>query len=367
MIRGTVTGNGKLKSNLSIRTGIDGVSPVVSVESIDGGNKVTITDAAGAKSFEVMDGVDGKDGTNGTNGKDGTSAYDYAVAGGYSGSEQQFLQQLAGVGNVTNNAPAHNAIFRGEDLTNKYTIDQICERISNGTFEDLYIGDYFDIPFEGDTMRCILAAFDYYYQPLGGMGTRAHHALIVPKNAIAQWCMTYDMSKGFVGSEAFTSSLPSFSTTLQNVFGDYLLPHTNYFSSAVNTDGASSAGAGMMGYASSHTMAETYLSLLSEIQVYGTQIWSSSPYNSGLDKSQLPLFAFDESAKMIGCGGTADGGSSFMMYESYIRWWLRDIASASEYSVVDTDGTPNFLSASMEIGTFFRPFFLIGDSFAPTE
>ena len=48
---------------------------------------------------------------------------------------------------LPDSAASHNAIFRGEDLTGKYTVDQICERISSGTFEDLYIGDYFDITF----------------------------------------------------------------------------------------------------------------------------------------------------------------------------------------------------------------------------
>lgn len=42
--------------------GADGISPVVSVEDIDGGHRVTITDKDGEKTFDVMD---GKDGTGG--------------------------------------------------------------------------------------------------------------------------------------------------------------------------------------------------------------------------------------------------------------------------------------------------------------
>lgn len=45
--------------------GEDGVSPSVEVEAISGGHKVTITDATGPKSFEVMDGESGEDGENG--------------------------------------------------------------------------------------------------------------------------------------------------------------------------------------------------------------------------------------------------------------------------------------------------------------
>lgn len=40
-------------------TGKDGFSPIVEVEEIEGGNRVTITDKDGEKSFDVMDGKDG--------------------------------------------------------------------------------------------------------------------------------------------------------------------------------------------------------------------------------------------------------------------------------------------------------------------
>lgn len=43
----------------------DGVSPTLSVTSIEGGNRINITDVNGTKSFDVMDGQDGVDGKNG--------------------------------------------------------------------------------------------------------------------------------------------------------------------------------------------------------------------------------------------------------------------------------------------------------------
>ena len=45
--------------------GKDGVSPAVSVAAITGGNRVTITDAEGAKTFDVMDGAQGASGADG--------------------------------------------------------------------------------------------------------------------------------------------------------------------------------------------------------------------------------------------------------------------------------------------------------------
>lgn len=54
--------------------GEDGISPTVTVEEIDGGHRITITDATGTQSFDVMDGKDGS-GEPGTGepGEDGVS------------------------------------------------------------------------------------------------------------------------------------------------------------------------------------------------------------------------------------------------------------------------------------------------------
>ena len=48
--------------------GSNGVSPTLSVAEITGGHRVTITDVNGTQSFDVMDGQDGRDGQNGADG-----------------------------------------------------------------------------------------------------------------------------------------------------------------------------------------------------------------------------------------------------------------------------------------------------------
>ena len=53
--------------------GVDGVSPTLSVTEITGGHRVTITDVNGTQTFDVMDGVDGQDGQNGVDGSSGVS------------------------------------------------------------------------------------------------------------------------------------------------------------------------------------------------------------------------------------------------------------------------------------------------------
>ena len=53
--------------------GADGVSPTVSVSDIDGGHRITITDASGEKSFNVMDGATGPEGPKGDKGDTGAT------------------------------------------------------------------------------------------------------------------------------------------------------------------------------------------------------------------------------------------------------------------------------------------------------
>lgn len=55
-------------NGLNGTNGVDGVSPTLSVEEITGGHKVNITDVNGTQSFNVMDGQDGRDGQNGADG-----------------------------------------------------------------------------------------------------------------------------------------------------------------------------------------------------------------------------------------------------------------------------------------------------------
>ena len=52
--------------------GADGISPTLSVAEITGGHRVTITDVNGTKTFDIMDGIDGQDGQDGQNGADGS-------------------------------------------------------------------------------------------------------------------------------------------------------------------------------------------------------------------------------------------------------------------------------------------------------
>lgn len=77
-----------------------------------------------------------------------------------------------------NNAGAHNAIYRGKSLGSTVTTAQYAA-IKAGTFDDLYIGDYWTIG--GVNYR--IAAFDYYLNS-GDTNCTTHHVVIVPDTCL---------------------------------------------------------------------------------------------------------------------------------------------------------------------------------------
>lgn len=48
--------------------GVNGISPTVAITSISGGHRISITDHQMTRTADIMDGIDGTNGTNGTNG-----------------------------------------------------------------------------------------------------------------------------------------------------------------------------------------------------------------------------------------------------------------------------------------------------------
>lgn len=241
-----------------------------------------------------------------------------------------------------NNAAAHNAIYRGKSLGSTVTTAQY-NTIKAGTFEDLYIGDYWTIG--GVNYR--IAAFDYYLN-CGDTSCTTHHAVIVPDTCLynAQMHNTssgvYESGTtanttagGYVGSDMYTTNLESAKTTIKNAFSGHVLKHRIYLTNAV-ANGRPSAGA----------WCDSEVDLMCEEMVYGTGIFrptsdgTNVPANYRVEKSQLPLFAHEPSRI---CNRNT--------------WWLRDVVTASDFAFVDYYGYAGCSNASYSRGV--RPAFCI--------
>ena len=241
-----------------------------------------------------------------------------------------------------NNAGAHNAIYRGKNLGTSVTAAQYAA-ISAGTFDDMYIGDYWVI--NGVNWR--IAAFDYYLK-CGDTSCTKHHVVIVPDTCLytAQMHNTssgaYESGAtanttagGYVGSDMYTTNLEQAKTTIKAAFSGHVLSHRVYLTNAV-TEGHPSAGA----------WCDSEVELMNEQMVYGGSIFmpianGSTVYtNYRVEKSQLPLFALNPSWIAIRA-----------------TYWLRDVVTASFFALVGNAGGASYYAASYPFGV--RPAFCI--------
>lgn len=234
---------------------------------------------------------------------------------------------------VFSNAGSHNSIYRGRNLGSSVTTAQ-WNAISAGTFDDLYIGDYWTIG--GVNWR--IAAFDYYYNT-GDTTFTKHHAVIVPDTALYTHAMndTNITTGAYVGSKMYTEGLEQAKTTISNAFGSsHVLSHRIYLSNATSN-----------GKASDGAWTDSTVDLMCEHMVYGSGIFSpvsdgsTVPNNYRVEKSQLPLFAHNP--RMIGIRST---------------WWLRDVITSAAFALVINAGLAASDHASNTYGV--RPAFCIG-------
>ena len=228
-------------------------------------------------------------------------------------------------------AGAHNSIYRGKNLGTSVTAAQWAA-IANGTFADLYIGDYWVIG--GVNWR--IAAFDYYLNS-GDTECTTHHAVIVPDTCLYNAAMngTDTTTGGYVGSAMYTTNLEQAKTTIKGAFSGHVLKHRIYLTNAVAN-----------GRASGGTWYDSEVDLMCEQMVYGGGIFSpvsdgsNVPANYRVEKSQLPLFQHEPS-----CICNRD------------NWWLRDVITASYFAFVDTYSNAYAYNASYFYGV--RPSFSI--------
>ena len=239
------------------------------------------------------------------------------------------------------NAGAHNAICRGKYLGESVTAAQYAA-ISAGTFDDLYIGDYWTI----DGVNYRIAAFDYYLNS-GDTACTAHHVVLVPDTCLYNAQMHNTSSGGYeggaanttaggyVGTDMYKSNLEQAKTTIKSAFSGHVLKHRIYLVNAVSN-----------GHASGGAWCDSEVDLMCEQMVYGSGIFapvsngSDVPANYRVEKSQLPLFQYEPSRI---CNRN--------------NWWLRDVITASNFASAYYAGSASCYNASDSLGV--RPFFCI--------
>jgi len=232
----------------------------------------------------------------------------------------------------------HNSIFRGKDVTSYYTDGTLYTRISGGTFEDLFVGDYIIV----NNITWRIAGFDVYLHK-GDTELTKHHAIIVPDKHLttAQMNSSNTTANGYVGSAMYTDTLPSvLETYITPVFGTHVITYRNVLTTGINSTGYNRLGTNT-GCSNNWAWESRQLDLMNENQVYGSVAWSSSGYETGSDNCQLPLFRL---------------APEYITNRSY-WYWLRSIVDAFGFAYVNYYGYGSYGDASATGGV--RPCFYI--------
>ena len=226
----------------------------------------------------------------------------------------------------------HNSIYRGKYLGTSVTEAQ-WQEIANGTFDDMYIGDYWTIG--GVTYR--IAAFDYYLRS-GDTDMTTHHVTLVPDASMYNHVMNDSnvTTGGYVGSKMYTTGLADAKTTINNAFGSaHILTHRQYLCNAVSN-----------GKPSGVSWYDSTVELMTEQNVYGGKVFSAGndgstvPALYTVDKSQYPLFAFRPD-----------------LISNRNWFWLRDVVSDFHFACVSNYAFADYPGASLFGGV--RPAFSI--------
>ena len=262
-----------------------------------------------------------------------------------------------------NGPEAHNAMWGGRDITDAFNNGTVSAKIANGTFRDIFPGDYITkqvtIPrvladdgttelFAGGTytVNWVVADCDYWINKGDDpfIITR-HHVAIVPQVPIfnARMNPTNTTDGGYAGSEMYKKIIPACATGLVNTFGsDHILTFRDRLTRDLNT-AAVSSGITVFTGASNWNGAwySQQCNLMSEAMVYDGPHCASSALDNIMATRQMSAFRLSE--KLI----------------NYNRqgWWLRDVVSSAHFAFVRGGGAAGTDLASGVFGV--RPFALL--------
>lgn len=228
---------------------------------------------------------------------------------------------------------AKKIMYRCKNLGSVVTPAQY-KSISDGTFDDLFIGDYWVI--NGINWRII--DIDYYYG-LGDVACTTHHLVIMPDKAIMtnrKMNASNTTVGGFTGTEFYRNNLTQVNTTIENAFSGHILTYRNLLVTTTSNG---------MNYAT--TWFDTKANIPTATNIIGNNLFSAIsngqfiPVNSSIDNRQYTLFALNP---------------SFIPDRSG-HYWLRDIANTQQMTCVMINGSIDSAMTSNSFG--IRPAFCV--------
>lgn len=228
----------------------------------------------------------------------------------------------------------HRTIFRGKNLGNVLTAKQK-SAIKDGTFDDLWLGDYWVI----NSVNWRIADIDYWLN-CGDAPFTKHHLVITPDTNLGdnkQMNAINTTEGGYAASLMRENNMDDAKAMCTGAFGANIISHREYLVNAVANGRPSGGG-----------WFDSTIELPNECMIYGHPHFAPScdgttiSHIYTIDKTQLALFSV--APKFI---------------TTRQNYWLRDVVSEELFSFVHYDGRTDFYYASnSNIG--IRPVFAIG-------
>ena len=247
------------------------------------------------------------------------SVRDDADAGRFAASPEMVEQAVSVYIQAALSPEMHRNIFRGKHLGESITEEQL-EVIRDGSFADLYVGDYWEI----NGVKYRIADINYWKNVSYPESEKVQkpHILIVPDTILGSGQMNTgnSTSGGYRSSAMKSTKLNQIADALPDTFKDMLISHRMF------SDGSWIA---------------TSVDLMNEVMVHGTYICADNNNKQTSDAQQLVLFRLAPELKAIG-----------------VNYWLRNVAGSQTYTLVSQYGDA---SSDMATSTYgIRPVFAVG-------
>ena len=251
--------------------------------------------------------------------------------------------------NFPDGAEAHNAMWGGRDITASFNNGTVSANIANGTFRDIFPGDYItkQVTISGKTytVNWVIADCDYWINK-GDTAVTVHHVAIVPQAPIfdANMNATNTTEGGYMGSRMFKETIPACATGIVNAFGaSHILTFRDWLISGMTANQISSGLPNFTGGAQwgASPWVSVQCDLMTEKMVLGAPANSASALDEWCATRQMSAFRLSE---------------NLINYNR--QWyWLRNIVSSAHFARVHAHGGAGPAGASSSDGV--RPFALL--------
>lgn len=307
---------------------------------------------------------------------------------------EQIDAKLADFDSMFGNAESHNNLFRGANLTSKYTVAQFYTKVHAGDFSDLYLGDYINVSLstnlyqkftgsafaEGttyyersgehpswtyaattdteydssktyytmsvvnETVAMMIAHFNYFYNCGDSSVVNYNHVILIPRTRLKTTSYmnpTHTTTGAYYNSEMHQTILPCYAAAFSTALEGHVRTWRDILTTVMTPTTPSMAGNGFNGAATTRAWQNTNIRLMNEVMVYGCHPWSSSGNDIGIDNRQLAVFRF----------------ISPVQYERDYCW-LSSVVSSQYFANVYNGGIASCHGASY--ATSVRPLIVFG-------